>query len=77
MEDTFTIIKNLIVELLDLDPNEIHLTSKLYEDLNFDSLDKVKLIMNIEKEFSISIGDEELDNSLTVQNLVNVIDKTN
>jgi acyl carrier protein len=44
-------------------------------DLNADSLDTVELIMEFEKEFGISIPDEETTKINTVQDVVAYIEK--
>lgn len=50
---------------------------QLKDDLMFDSLDMVETAMYIEKEFSISITDEEMDDpkwdSATVQDLIDFV----
>ena len=48
--------------------------SKLYEDLNLDSLDIVELEMACESEFDIWIpGEKGLDQAITVNDVVNTI----
>ena len=48
-----------------------HLTS----DLAMDSLDKVDLMMDLEKEFGISISDDDLENLQTVGQTVELVKK--
>ena len=45
-----------------------------FEDLDIDSLDKVELCMEIEKEFNLSIPDQELENFNTVGNFIDYLD---
>jgi len=53
---------------------EISMDSKLYEDLNLDSLDIVELEMACESEFDIWIpGEKGLDQAITVNDVVNTI----
>ena len=44
-------------------------------DLNADSLDTVELIMEFEKEFGISIPDEDTQNINTVNDVIEYIEK--
>lgn len=50
---------------------------QLKDDLMFDSLDMVETAMSVEKEFSISITDEEMEDSMwdtaTVQDLIDFV----
>ena len=49
--------------------------SKLDDDLGFDSLDKIEVCMNIEKDFGIAIHDDEMDRIKTVGDVVNLLDE--
>jgi len=65
--------KKIICEILDESP--IKLNSRFKEDLDGDSLDKLDVVMECEKEFNISIEDKLLDHELnTVEDFVNVIE---
>lgn len=46
---------------------------KLKEDLGYDSLDLIELIMEFEKEFSISISDSEAENVKTVKDVYDLL----
>lgn len=52
---------------------------QLKDDLMFDSLDMVETAMSVEKEFSISIPDEEMEDPIwdtaTVQDLIDFVDR--
>jgi acyl carrier protein len=53
----------------------ITLESLLKEDLNFDSLDSMELIISLEEEFDILILDEEAEYFITVQDLIDIVTK--
>jgi acyl carrier protein len=59
-------VKSIIVDKLGVDPSEITLEASFTNDLGADSLDTVELIMEFEKEFDISIPDEQAENIQTV-----------
>ncbi|MCK4488633.1 MAG: acyl carrier protein, partial [Anaerolineales bacterium] len=48
MADTFEQVKNIIVELLAVDPSKVTKEARFREDLEADSLDLVELIMEFE-----------------------------
>lgn len=67
-------ICQLIAKILDLDPSTITPVSELKE-LAKDSLDQIELILSVENEYLIDIPDKDIDNLVTVQDLVNYIEK--
>ena len=71
----FEDIRMLICEKQKLLVEEVQPESSLTNDLHMDSLDVVELVMEVENEFKISIGDEASDRLRTVQDLVTVVEK--
>jgi len=59
-------VKQIIVDKLGVDDSEITNEASFTNDLGADSLDTVELIMEFEKEFDISIPDEEAEKIQTV-----------
>lgn len=59
-------VKRIIVERLGVDEAQVTPEASFTNDLGADSLDTVELIMEFEKEFDISIPDEEAENIQTV-----------
>ncbi|MBP6184832.1 MAG: acyl carrier protein [Saprospiraceae bacterium] len=59
-------VKKIIVEKLGVDETQVTLEASFTNDLGADSLDTVELIMEFEKEFDVSIPDEEAENIQTV-----------
>ncbi len=59
-------VKAIIVDKLSVDENIITPEASFTKDLEADSLDTVELIMEFEKEFDISIPDDEAENITTV-----------
>ncbi len=72
---TYDKVVEIIVENLGVDIDEVKPESSLIEDLGADSLDAVELSMALEDEFGITIEDEEFAGLVTVQDVVNYIDK--
>lgn len=72
---TFERVKNIIVDSLSCDADQVTLEANLKEDLDADSLEAVELIMAIEDEFEIEIPDEVSTTISTVQQIVDYIDQ--
>ncbi len=58
--------KEIIVDRLGVDPNEITQEASFIDDLGADSLDTVELVMAFEEEFDIEIPDEDAEKLTTV-----------
>lgn len=71
---TFENVKEIIVDTLSLDADEIKLESDLINDLGIDSLDVMELVMAIDDKCNVTIPDEEIPNLTTVEAIVNYID---
>ena len=59
-------VKNIVVDKLGVEPEKVTETAGFITDLGADSLDTVELIMDFEKEFGITIPDEEAEKIKTV-----------
>jgi acyl carrier protein len=59
-------VKKIIIDKLGVDDGEVQLESNFIQDLGADSLDTVELIMEFEKEFEVSIPDEQAEKIQTV-----------
>ena len=59
-------VNQIIVDKLGVDEAEVTADASFQNDLGADSLDTVELIMEFEKEFDISIPDEQAENIQTV-----------
>jgi acyl carrier protein len=68
-------LKQVIVEQLDVDENEVKPEASFTEDLNADSLDLVELIMALEEKFNIKISDDDARNIKTVGDASEYIDE--
>ena len=66
-------VKAIIVDKLGVDESEVTPTASFTNDLGADSLDTVELIMELEKEFGMSIPDDQAEKIATVQDAVDYI----
>jgi acyl carrier protein len=66
-------IKEIIVEQLGVDEDEVGAEASFIDDLGADSLDTVELVMAFEEEFNIEIPDEDAEGIATVQDAIDYI----
>jgi acyl carrier protein len=71
--DVFELVRGRLAELIECDPGDIKLETRLEEDLEADSLDLVELAMALEEELSLEIPDEELEGIRTVGDAVEFV----
>lgn len=72
-EEIFDKLKELVVDQLGVDDDEVTTEATIQEDLGADSLDLVDLVMAVEEEFDVKIADEDLEGIKTVGDIVNYI----
>lgn len=65
-EEVFAKVKDIIIEQLGAEDEEIKMESNFRDDLEADSLDLVELIMAFEEEFGGEISDDEAQKITTV-----------
>ena len=69
-------IKDIIVEQLGVNADQIKPEAKYIEDLGADSLDIVELVMALEEEFGTEIPDEEAEKLQTVGDVARFVEDT-
>ena len=68
-------LKKIIVDKLGVEESEVVTEASFTNDLGADSLDTVELIMEFEKEFNISIPDEQAETITTVGQAVSYLEE--
>jgi len=74
MSDVASRVKAIIVDKLGVEETEVTDTASFTNDLGADSLDTVELIMEFEKEFGISIPDDQAEKISTVGDAITYIE---
>jgi acyl carrier protein len=72
-DDVFAKVKDIIIDQLGADEDQITMEASFRDDLEADSLDLVELIMAFEEEFGGEISDEEAQKITTVGEAVNYL----
>ena len=68
-------VKEIIVEQLGVNPDQVTAEAKFIEDLGADSLDTVELVMAFEEEFGAEIPDEDAEKLQTVGDVTKYIEE--
>ncbi|CAB4242993.1 MULTISPECIES: acyl carrier protein [Methylacidimicrobium] len=68
-------VKEMIVEQLGVNPEQVTPKAKFIEDLGADSLDTVELVMAFEEEFNVEVPDEEAEKLQTVGDVIRYIEE--
>ena len=73
MEINFENVRDIIVNTLSCEADQITPETNLYEDLEADSLEAVELSMALEEAFGVGIADEYMTQVKTVADIVNYL----
>ena len=75
MSEIATKVTSIITDKLGVEESQVTPEASFTNDLGADSLDTVELIMELEKEFDLSIPDEEAEKIVTVGDAIAFIEK--
>lgn len=70
-----TKVREILVELFELEPSDITLDAQLYDDLDIDSIDAVDLVVELKKVTGKKIKPEDFKNVRSVADIVNAVDE--
>ncbi|MEA4934606.1 MAG: acyl carrier protein [Lawsonibacter sp.] len=70
---TFETVRDIIVNTLSCDQEQVTPETNLFEDLEADSLEAVELSLALEESFGVGIADEDMANIKTVNDIVEYI----
>jgi len=66
-------VEDVIVDLLAIDRALIKPETKLFEDLDFDSIDAIELILQLEEKYDEKISADKLKSARTIQDVVDCL----
>ncbi|MDZ4788710.1 MAG: acyl carrier protein [Blastochloris sp.] len=67
-------VKDIIVEQLSVNAEQVTLEAKFIEDLGADSLDVVELVMAFEEQFGVEVPDEDAEKLMSVGDVIKYIE---
>ena len=73
MSDVTRRLQKLISDELAIDIDKVLPDADLFDDLNFDSLDTVEMVISIESEFDIEIDDDDIDDLRTARQISDIV----
>lgn len=68
-------VKEILVDELGVEEEEVTLEASIVDDLDADSLDMAQVVMALEDEFDVKVANEDLPNIKTVKDIVEYIEK--
>ena len=71
----FETLKNLLVEELQLDPDEITMEAELTGDLGINSIELADLVLQCEDNFGIEIADDDIHTFITIGDVVRYLEE--
>jgi len=74
-EEIFNTVSNIMCDLFELEAEDIKLESRLYEDLDVDSIDAVDLVVELKNLTGKKINPDDFKAVRTVEDVVNAIDE--
>ncbi|WAK02150.1 acyl carrier protein [Methylobacter sp. YRD-M1] len=72
-EEILSAIKSIMVELFEIDESSITLEARLYEDLDFDSIDAVDMIVKLKEMTGKSVKPEDFKSARTIGDVVEAV----
>ena len=69
----FEKLRDIIVDVLSVNPDEVKPDTKFIDDLGADSLDIYQIIMGVEEELDIEVNEEDAEKIVTVQDALEMI----
>lgn len=74
-EEIFEILKSALVQLFEIDEAKITPQTRIYEDLQIDSIDAIDLIDHIKRKTGYRLMPEDFKNVKTLEDIVNAVAK--
>ena len=75
-EEILAAIKEIMIEMFEIDEQAITLEARLYEDLDFDSIDAVDMIVKLKEMTGTVVKSEDFKAARTIDDVVEAVYKT-
>lgn len=74
-EEILSAVKNIMVEMFEMDANAITPEARLYEDLDFDSIDAVDMVVRLKELTGKAVKPEDFKSARTIGDVVEAVYK--
>ncbi|MBA2076396.1 acyl carrier protein [Aeromonas veronii] len=74
-DEIFKEIRRALVELFEIDPEDVTMDAKLYQQLELDSIDAIDLVVHLQKLTGKKIKPEEFKSVRTVADVVDAVER--
>ncbi|MGR9044831.1 MAG: acyl carrier protein [Gammaproteobacteria bacterium] len=74
-DDILRMLREIMLEMFEIDADEVTLDARLYEDLDFDSIDAVDMIVKLKEMTGKAVKPEDFKNARTINDVVEAVDK--
>ncbi len=74
-DEILALIKKMMFELFEIEEDTVGLEMRLYEDLDFDSIDAIDMIVRLEKETGKTMKPDDFKSARTVNDVVEAVYK--
>jgi acyl carrier protein len=72
-EEILARVTDILVSSFDLDPEQVHPTAHLIDELDLDSIDAIDLVVGLEEETGLQVSEQEVKDIRVVQDVVDLI----
>lgn len=72
-DDILPLVRNILVEMFELDPNDIQPQSRLYDDLDIDSIDAVDIVVKLKEVTGRKVKPEDFKAVRTIDDVVRAV----
>jgi acyl carrier protein len=74
-DDILQLIKEIMLEMFEIEPDQVTLEARLNEDLDFDSIDAVDMIVKLKEITGKAVKPEDFKNARTINDVVEAVHK--
>lgn len=74
-EEIFGALKNILAEMFEVDESAVEMNSRLYEDLDIDSIDAIDLVVRVKEITGKRVKPEDFKNVRTVGDVVEAVER--
>ena len=74
-DDILQLIKEIMLEMFEIEPDQVTLEARLNEDLDFDSIDAVDMIVKLKEITGKAVKPEDFKNARTINDVVEAVYK--